>query len=117
MSSTETTTPTSPELKDIRGTSITEVTAGTQVIISTTVTNNNDEPQPAVVLVEVRNADGITVYLQWQTGTINADDEMNIGLSWTPDAAGTYQLRTFVLGNLLNPSTLSPVVTSTVTVS
>lgn len=114
---TTTTTPSAPRLQDIRGQDLTEITAGSQAIITTTVTNNNAQPQAFVALVEVRDADGITVYLQWQTGTLNPNGSANIGLSWTPDAPGTYELRTFVISNLLNPSALSPVVTSTVTVS
>ncbi len=114
---TTTTTPSAPKLQDIRGQDLTEITAGSQAIITTTVTNNNAQAQPFVALVEVRDADGITVYLQWQTGTLNPNGSANIGLSWTPDAPGTYELRTFVISNLLNPSALSPVVTSSVTVS
>ncbi len=114
---TTTTTPSAPKLQDIRGQDLTEITAGSQAIITTTVTNNNATAQPFVALVEVRDSDRITVYLQWQTGTLNPNGSANIGLSWTPDAPGTYELRTFVISNLLSPSALSPVVTSSVTVS
>lgn len=111
------TTPSAPVLKDVSGKILTEVTAGSQVVLSTDITNNNDAPQPFAAIVEVRDADGITIYLQWQTGTLNANGTSGIGLSWTPDMPGTYTVRTFVLSSIANPQVLSPVAESTYTVS
>lgn len=111
------TSPTEPVTKDISGNIITEVTAGSQVILSTDITNNKATSTPFAAIVEVRDADGFTVYLQWQTGTLNASGTTGVGLSWTPDAPGTYTVRTFVLSNIANPLVLSPVAESTITVS
>ena len=111
------TTAAQPILKDFSGKDITEVTAGQQVVLSSTVTNNQGTVQPFAAIVEVRNADGETVYLQWQQGTLNANGSTNIGLSWTPDVSGTYTARTFVVTNISTPAALSPVAESTITVS
>lgn len=62
-------------------------------------------------------ADGITVYLQWQTATIAANDEIQVGLSWIPEESDDYTIRTFVISDLANPMIPSEVVTSEVTVS
>jgi hypothetical protein len=113
----ETTEPSPPSLKDISGNEIDEVGVGQQVVLSTTIQNNNDEPQPFVALIEVRDSDGITVFLAWQTGTLNANGEAEVGLSWTPEEAGDYTVRTFVISELAAPDILSPVAESETTVS
>lgn len=66
--------------------------------------------------MEVRDADGITQMMQWQTGTMPANGDANVGIAWTPDKAGSYEVRTFVISSLQNPQVLSDVVTHNVTV-
>jgi len=114
---TGTTTPTAPALRDAQGQPLTQVLAGQQVVLSTTIKNNEVASTSYAAIVEVRDSDGVTVYLNWQTGTLPADDSIGIGLSWTPDQPGTYTARVFVLSGLTNPQILSPTVTSTITVS
>jgi hypothetical protein len=114
---TGSTTPSTPALADITGATITEVTTGQQVVLTTNVKNNDDQSRPFVAIVEVRDADGITQMLQWQTGTMAANGDAGVGISWVPENAGTYEVRTFVISNLQNPQVLSEVVTTDVTVS
>ena len=109
--------PTTPEPQDIQGKTLNEVKAGQQVVLSTTVLNKIDEAQPYVAIVEVRDSNGITVFLGWTTGTMNANGQATVGLSWTAEQAGDYQLRTFVISSLSNPNILSEPVTSMLHVS
>ena len=111
------TTPSAPVLRDISGDELSEVSAGEQVVISVDVNNNNNFEQDFTAIVEVRTADDITEYLQWQTGTLNPDGTVNVGLSWIPADSGDYTIRTFVVSNLQNPAVLSSVEESTITVS
>lgn len=111
------TTASSPVLKDFSNNDVTEVTVGKQVILSSTVANNQATAQPFAAIVEVRDADGITQYLQWQTGTLNANGSTNVGLSWTPNAPGTYSIRTFVVSDIAHPSALSLIASTNITVS
>lgn len=111
------TTPSTPVVRDSQNNPVTQVLAGQQVVLSSTIKNNEDAPTPYAAIVEVRDSDGVTVYLQWQTGTLPANGSNNVGVSWTPDEPGTYTIRVFVLSDLNNPQILSSVVTSTVTVS
>jgi len=113
----QTTTPSAPVLRDVQNRVVDEVTVGQQVVLSTTIVNNIEEDQPFVALVEVRDDTGVTVFLSWQTGTLTPDGRIDVGISWTPEFAGDYQIRTFVLSNLENPQILSPVASSEVTVS
>jgi hypothetical protein len=114
---TGSTSPSKPMLKDFNGAEVKEVTVGSQVVLSTTIKNNNDAELPYVAIVEVRDSDKVTVFLSWQTGKLPASSETGVGIAWTPEAAGTYSVRTFVLSDLGSPQVLSPVAESTVTVT
>jgi|GEM_PF-1095261 len=111
------TTPSAPVAKDVQGGAVSQITVGQQVVITTQITNNVDDELPFVGLIEVRDSAGITVFLAWQTGVLDAGDRAEVGLSWTPEDAGDYQFRTFVISNLQNPQVLSPVATTNITVS
>jgi hypothetical protein len=98
------------------GQPVTTVNDGQQVVLTTNVRNTSPESMPFVALIEVRDSSGITVYLAWQTGTLGGNQQTQVGLSWTPDQAGDYTVRTFVISSLQNPRILSPVAESEITV-
>lgn len=109
-------TQSAPVLKDTKGADVPEAMIDQQVILATEINNNRSIALPFVAFVEVRNSDGQTVFLQWQTGTLNASSVTGIGLSWTPDAAGKYTVRVFVVDDIANPSIISPVSESQISV-
>lgn len=111
------TTATAPALLNLDGSSVTEVTTGQQVVVGTTVKNNDAQARPITVLIEVRDSDGITVLMSFQRATVAANGTIDVGTSWLPETPGQYQTRTFVVTSLDNPQALSGVVTSNVTVS
>lgn len=110
-------TVTPPEPKDVTGETLDEVSVGQQVVLTTNVVNTEASPQSFVALIEVRDSNGVTVFLAWQTGTLSANGQTQVGLSWTPDIADDYEVRTFVISDLNNPTILSPVETSNITVN
>jgi hypothetical protein len=114
---TENVSPSSPEVKDFSGGDIDEVNVGQQVVLSTTIANNVDADQPFVALVEVRDSDEATIFLAWQTGILDSNDDAEVGLSFMPDKPGTYSIRTFVISSLSDPQILSAVEESELTVS
>jgi len=105
-----------PSAIDITGNHIDVPMVGQQLILSTDVSNNLPQVQPFVTIVEVRDSDGITVFLAFQIGTLNPLGVANVGVSWTPDVEDTYTARTFTVSNLQNPSILSKLAESTITV-
>jgi hypothetical protein len=111
------TTVTPPAPPDPTGQVLDEISAGQQVVLTTSVRNNNASPQDFVALIEVRDSSGITIFLAWQTGTLNANGQTQVGLSWTPEVPGDYDVRTFVISDLNDPRVLSTVSESTITVS
>jgi hypothetical protein len=117
VSDTTATTPEPVVPKDISGNELDEVTAGQQVVLSTEVNNNRNTDVDYAAIIEVRDADGFTVLLQWATGNLAPGGENEVGLSWTPMESGTYTVRTFVLSDISNPAALSEIEESTLTVS
>jgi len=73
---------------------------GTSLALSTTVTNNNNAQQPFVALIEVRDSNDVTVFLSWQSGTLEPRGTTDIAVSWLPYNIGTYQIRTFTLSSI-----------------
>jgi hypothetical protein len=107
-----------PSVRDVSGGAVDDVSVGQQVVLTTQVSNNIDDELPFVALVEVRDSSGITIYLAWQTGVLDAGDRSEVGLSWTPEEPGDYQVRTFVISSLNNPQVLTQeVMTTNITVS
>ena len=95
-----------------------KITTGQQVIIAVSVQNTGaTSPIPFTAVVEAKDAEGATAYLQWQPGILTPDsNEIPVDLPWTPDKAGIYTMRIFVISSLEDMRVLSPIVTQTVTV-
>jgi len=109
-------TPTEPVLKDVTGRELSEVCSGTQAIVTSVLSNTVDDSLPFVQIIEVRDSSGVTQKLDFQTGTLSARGQSEVGSSWTPEQPGSYSLRTFSISNLNNPQILSEVKESPVTV-
>lgn len=95
----------------------TVIQASQQVIISTTVSHNfGDKETSFITFLEVRNKDGATEYLAWQSGEVKVGGQTEVGVSWIPERAGEYEIRTFAVSDLANPQVLSSVSSSEVRV-
>ena len=90
---------------------------GAQLGLSTTIENDGAEEQPFVALIEVRDSSGITVYLAWQSGSLEPAGSTMVEVSWTPEASGTYEVRTFAVSSLANAVVLSKVATASVEIT
>ncbi len=106
----------SPGLVDSAGRPIDEPSVGSPTNIATTLVNNGDGDQPFVAILEVRNAQGITVRLATVGTTLTPNGQASVSADWTPTQPGDYTLRTFAVSNLNNPIILSKVSESTITV-
>jgi hypothetical protein len=91
---------------------------GQQVTLTTLVTSSfQRDTVPFVAIMEVRDAAGVTVSLGWQRGTAQPQGHPELGMSWVPERPGNYELRTFLISDLLSPRILSNVTSATVTVT
>lgn len=68
---------------------------------------------PYVLILEVRNKDGITTFLQWQNGTIGPYGESYpMRFYWQPTETGSYEVRNYAISNFTRPEILASVTSS-----
>ena len=86
---------------------ITEVTrkgvpyvAGSSLTLSTTIANNNEQLQPFVVLFEVRDSNDVTIFLAFQSGTLDPNGSADIGVLWQPLNEGAFEVRSFAIAEI-----------------
>jgi len=107
-----------PALKSVNSPPLRDVTAGDQLVIATTITNCIEYDLPFVAIVEVRNSDGLTESLSWQSGILKGHDgQVAVGVMWVPSHGDNFELRAFVVSSLENPQILSATATSNVTIA
>lgn len=106
-----------PVLRDATGEILSLATVNQMVFISTSIANCSDEPIRFVAIIEARSEENVTVYLNFQTGELNGRAASQIGLSWSPEHAGNYELRTFVISDLIEPQIESQINTNEIIVS
>ena len=98
-----------PIITDNEGNSIELITVGKQVTISKSFRTTIDSSRPFLALFDVRDSDGVSVYIAWQTGMVIPRNDVVVGISWMPEEAGDYEIRTFLISDWTNPEVLSPV--------
>jgi hypothetical protein len=103
-----------PSLKSTQMEPLDRSTAGVQVVISVSIKNENQSDVSLRTFVEVRNSDGITQHIAFQSGEIELGEISEIGVSWMPERPGTYTLRTFCISELDSPMLISGVITKEV---
>jgi hypothetical protein len=108
---------TNARVVDSLGNALTSVKVNQQIQVTADLTNGQDRDQPFAYLVQIQDANGVTVSLSWITGTLTSGQKLNPSQSWTPTAAGTYTAQIFVWQSIDNPNALSPPLSTTITVS
>jgi hypothetical protein len=90
---------------------------GKEFKLSVAVHNGFDDDRQFIAIMEARSLDdGMTQFLEIQDGTLSGRGWVDASWSWTPEQAGQYQLRTFVIDSLVEPIILTPVATSAIVV-
>ena len=102
---------------DFSGNALNEVGVGDQILLMTDIINNNDKEQPFFALFELRDQYGVTLSIQIVTSDLAPRGSTGAGLSWMPEASGTYELRIFVISSLSQPEVLSPISSNMLAVS
>lgn len=92
-----------PSFSDIQGNTIREAIAGQQIVIHESVRNDVylNEDKSLTVILDIRDMDGTTIYLSWQSAKVSPDDRYSFGTSWIipyDATAGTvYEVRAFTI--------------------
>ena len=106
-----------PALVDQTGATLTDVSAGSQVLIQSKITNAQTKKQSFAYIVQIKDNSGVTVSLSWMTGELPSKDSLAAAQSWIPEVSGEYTVEVFVWISIDNPSALSPVRTLTTTIT
>lgn len=107
-----------PSLKTAYSPGVRALRVGDEVVVATAFTNNDVVYNwSAYFIVEVRDANGVSILLDWQSGVVKAGSQVEVGISWSPLQAGAYQLRTFAISGFDNPAILSSISSSQVTIA
>lgn len=97
-------------VRDSSGKNFAMVPTGYPILISVDTTNLSYTHYEGLLVVEVRNAMGETVYLAQTEAEFSTGTE--IGVQWFPSETGHYQLRAFAIISLEDPRILTQVITS-----
>lgn len=99
-------------VRNLQGEIIKETVRGSQVVLEATVTNycDNLDNQLSITLFEVRDSNGLAIYLTWRNEMISSSQERPLGSSWLAYAEpGDYTVRAFHISNLHSTQVLSDV--------
>ncbi len=106
-----------PATVDASGNAVSTLTTGSVSVIQTPVTNDDSVTHIFTYIVQIKDANGVVVSINWIQGlSLASGSSTTPGISWTPDSAGQYTVEVFVWESLSNAVALSPVSTLTVTV-
>ena len=102
---------------DSFGSTLDTISVDSQIQLAADLTNGQDKSQDFAYLIQIQDGNGVTVSLNWITGSLSAGQSLSPATSWTPDEAGTYEVTAFAWESIENPTALSPTATITITVN
>lgn len=102
---------------DAFGNSLDTVQVDQQVQIEADIANNQDRNQKFAYLVQIQDANGVTVSLSWIGGDLTPEQSLSSSVSWIPEAIGEYTVTAFAWESIANPTALSPPITTIISVN
>ena len=82
-----------------------------QVQITAKITNTQEDNQPFVYIVQIKDENDIVVKLGWISGSMTKYQNLSPSLSWTPKESGVYNAEIFVWDSLLTQGALTRIST------
>ncbi|MDC8452632.1 MAG: hypothetical protein LV477_06950 [Candidatus Nitrosotalea sp.] len=106
-----------PRIVDPSGNAIVgAVKVGQQIQITANLANGQDCVQPFAYIVQIQDANGVTISLSWIIGTLDINQSLTPRQSWIPTAPGTYTAQIFTWSSLDNPNALAAPMSATIDV-
>ena len=102
---------------DAFGNTLNTVYVDQQMQLTTDVLNGQYEEQSFTCLVQIKDDDGVVVYLKWITGSLSPGQTFSPSLSWIPTEAGTFTATAFVWESIENANPLSPSISTTIEIT
>ncbi len=82
-----------------------------QIQITAKITNTQEDNQPFVYIVQIKDENDIVVKLGWISGSMTKYQNLSPSLSWTPKESGVYIAEIFVWDSLLTQGALTSIST------
>jgi len=98
------------------GNSLGSFTVDSPIQLVGTIQNEQDFNQKFVYLFQVKNSENFIESLSWIQSEISPKQILDVSQSWTPVTSGTYQIETFVWNSINDPTVLSPIMSTMITV-
>jgi len=98
------------------GNSLGSFTADSPIQLVGTIQNEQDFNQNFVYLFQVKNSENFIESLSWIQSEISPKQILDVSQSWTPVTPGTYEIETFVWNSINDPTVLSPIMSTMITV-
>lgn len=95
------------QFADERGMSIGTARVGQDILIRTSIKNTLQTSQDYSYIVQVKDADHVTVLLAWKNGSITSLGLSTPAVAWIPESEGTYDVEAFVWNDIDVPEPLS----------
>ena len=98
------------------GNSLQSFLQNSQMQIVGTISNEHDFKQKFVYVFQVKNDKNIIESLSWIQGEISSKQSLDVSQSWTPKKSGIYEIETFVWNSINNPTAMSPLMSTMITI-
>ncbi|MGH9878333.1 MAG: hypothetical protein ACRD5H_11910 [Nitrososphaerales archaeon] len=102
---------TTPVLKDQLGRDLVYAGAGELALVESVLTSNMNSNQTFAYIVQIKNAQEITVQLSWLDGMLEPMQKFRASQSWVPPEEGSYIVEIFVWSSVGDPDPLGPMQT------
>ncbi len=100
---------TTPVLKDQLGRELVYAGAGELALIESVLTSNINRNQTFAYVVQIKDAQEITLQLSWLDGELGPKQKFRASQSWVPPEEGRYIVEIFVWSSVDDPDPLGPV--------
>ena len=98
------------------GNSLQSFLQNSQMQIVGTISNEHDFKQKFVYVFQVKNDKNIIESLSWIQGEISSKQSLDVSQSWIPKKSGIYEIETFVWNSINNPTAMSPLMSTMITI-
>ena len=87
-----------------------EVSSNTEVTIKSELKNPSDQHQGFVYIVQFENSIGATEFIAFKAGVLQANGELSVSISWSPEIDDIYDAKVFLISSFENPVLLSDLI-------
>jgi len=98
------------------GNSLQSFSQNSQVQIVGSISNEHDFKQKFVYMFQVKNDKHVVESLSWIQGEISSQQSLDVSQSWIPKKSGIYEIETFVWNSINDPTALSPLMSTLITI-